>query len=242
MSEPSALDAPAAPRWLVATCALGLCSFVALVTAAIVEYPGGTWFDARTRGHAFWQNFLCDLFHHRALNGADNARSAALATAGMLAMLVSIAAFFALIARLERTEGRAARVARWAGAGACVAGIAVPLTPSDRYRVAHLSAVLIACAPALAATAAALWVSLRAPVSRWIPLAALATLVFGAIDALMYAVAFGVSARLDRLYLWLPVFQRLATLSLLAWMIATLGEHWRRQRQISPGSLPPARR
>jgi hypothetical protein len=242
LSEPSALDAPAAPRWLVATCALGLSTFVSLTAAAIHAYPGGTWFDDRTRGHAFWQNFLCDLFHHRALNGADNARSAALATAGTLAMLASIAAFFALIARLERPEGRAARVARWAGACACVAGIAVPLTPSDRYRVAHLSAVLIACAPALAATAAALWVSFHAPVSRWIPRAALATLAFGAIDALMYAVAFGVSARLDGLYVLLPVFQRLATLSLLAWMLATLLEHWRRGRRDAVGSLPRARR
>jgi hypothetical protein len=49
-----------------------------------VVVPRGTWFDARGRAHTFWENVLCNLFHRRALNGADSARSALLATAGTL--------------------------------------------------------------------------------------------------------------------------------------------------------------
>lgn len=230
MSDGDERSLPRAPRWLIAACAAGLSLFVLLVGAAMWLYPGGTWFDARAVGHTFWENFLCDLFHRRALNGVDNSRSALLATVGTLLMFAALAAFFTLVSLFDPRPRRSAKVTKVAGWLACAAGVAVPLTPSDRSRVGHLSAVLIACAPAIVATGAAVWLSVRAPVRRSITVLSLMTLGFGTIDAILYAIAFGVDARLDRLYLTLPVFQRLATLSLLGWVLATLDEHVRRIR------------
>lgn len=230
MSEPDERALPVAPKWVMAACGAGLALFLALVGAAMWLYPGGTWFDARAVGHTFWENFLCDLFHRRALNGADNARSALLATVGTLVMFGSLAAFFTMVSLFDSRPRRSARVAKIAGWLACAAGVFVPLTPSDRSRVGHLSAVLIACAPAIVATSASVWLSVRAPVQRSITALALATLAFGTVDAVLYAIAFSVDARMDRLYLALPIFQRLATISLLGWVLATLLEHARRRR------------
>jgi acyl CoA:acetate/3-ketoacid CoA transferase beta subunit len=59
-----------------------------------------------------------------------------------IAMLGALAAFFALVARLETPVSRAGRLARRAGAAAAVLGCAVPLAPSDRFRDAHVAAVM----------------------------------------------------------------------------------------------------
>lgn len=211
-------------RSLLGVCAAGLSLFLALVGAAMASYPGGTWWDPLSRGHSFWKNFLCDLFHHHALNGRRNDRSAALATAGMLFMLPAIAAFFTLVSRLERDESRAGRLARLAGITACVTGIAVPLTPSDRFRAAHLTAVLITCVPALLAVGGAATVSVRARGRAGFTAAmAVATLVFGGTDAVAYAIATQTRA-LDWM---LPVFQRIAAITLVGWMVAVMGSHLR---------------
>lgn len=219
-----------APRWLVALCAAGLALFVLLVGAAIHEYPGGTWFDPLSRGYSFWKNFHCDLFHHRALNGRDNARSATLAIAGTTAMFAALAAFFTLVARLDGRvpESRVAKLTRYAGVTSCVAGMAVPLTPSDIDRVAHLTAVTVAFVPALLAVMGAAWVSVRSKTSLLLSVCAIGTLVFGASDGIAYAIAFSIDTRNHLLDATLPFFQRLAMLSLVGWMITVLVAHARR--------------
>jgi hypothetical protein len=207
--------------------------FVSFVGAAMAVYPGGTWWDPATRGHSFWRNFLCDLFHRHSLSGQENSWSAALATMGMLAMLPALAAFFALVSRLESPESRAGRVARVAGALACTTGVAIPLTPSDRFRVGHLTAVIGTSFPALLALGCALVVSLRSARGArgarvWAsPISALAVsaMVFSAIDAVAYAIAAVTAVRtLDWM---LPVFQRLGAIALVGWMIAVVFEHAR---------------
>ncbi|MBL8684045.1 MAG: hypothetical protein JNK05_33035 [Myxococcales bacterium] len=219
-----------APRWLVVFCAAGLVLFVLLVGAAIDAYPGGTWFDPLSRGYSFWKNFHCDLFHHRALNGRDNARSATLAIAGTTAMFAALAAFFALVARLDgrSPESRLAKVTRFAGVTSCVVGMAVPLTPSDVNRVAHLTAVTAAFVPALIAVMAAAWISVRSKSSALLALFAIATLAFGASDGVAYAIAFSIDTRNQLLEASLPLFQRLAMLSLIGWMLSVLAAHARR--------------
>ncbi len=213
---------PGMSPWLARICAGGLAIFLVLVGAAMARYPGGTWFDRRAPGHAFWKNFLCDLFQRRALNGEDNALSAALATAGTAAMFIALAAFFVLVSSLEPAPSLAGKVARRGGLLACVTGLAVPLTPSDEGRATHLTAVLIACAPALVAVVASARVCLRAEGSRAMAALSLSTLAFGAIDAVAYAVAFSLPVGIPWLNATLPVFQRLAALSLVGWMLSLL--------------------
>jgi hypothetical protein len=224
-----------ASPWLARACAGGLAVFVTLVGAAMAKYPGGTWFDRRAPGHSFWKNFLCDLFQRRALNGQDNTASAALATAGTVAMFVALGAFFALVSTLETAPSVSGKVARRAGGLACVAGLAVPLTPSDEGRATHLIAVLIACVPALAAVLAAARVCVRSRVSRGAVVWSIATVAFGTIDAVAYGVAFSLPYGVAWLNAMLPVFQRLAALSLVGWMLAVLAS-------VSGRSGTPARR
>lgn len=193
--------------------------FVGCFGAAMVLYPGGTWFDRQTRGHSMWKNFLCDLLHEQALNGADNRLVSRLMRTGMLAMLAGLAAFFALVPALEREETRAGRLARRAGVLACALCCAVPLTPSDVYPRGHIAAVLVACVPALFAVPAALVVCLRSPrASMAVRALAALTLVNGVLDTLGYAYA---AATTTHLLDWtLPVFQRLALFALLGWIVA----------------------
>ena len=193
-----------------------MAGFVALTLAAMWRYPGGTWWDRRTRGYSLWQNFLCDLFHRRALNGRDNATSATLATAGALSMLVAMCAFFVLVARTAPSS-RAARVARTVGVASCALGVAIPLTPSDRHRAAHLAVMLGISVPALVSLGAAAWVTMRGRSRVAAGFAAL-TAVCATLDALAYALA----TQTRVLDLALAPVQRLAMLSMLGWISAVL--------------------
>jgi len=76
MSGPSA-RARAAQAMLVAAGA-----FVVLFVLAVLEYPGGTDWDPRARGHHFWLNYLCDLTRSVALDGEPNPVGSVLAQAG----------------------------------------------------------------------------------------------------------------------------------------------------------------
>jgi len=194
---------------------------------AIALYPGGTWFNRQAEGHSFWFNFLCDLMQTRALNGEKARLGSLLARIGTFAILVALASFYTQIARFESPLSWAGRVARGAGLLACVLGGAVPLTPSNLFRNAHIISVVVAFVPSLVATIAALIVCLRAPkVSLWIRAMAILTLGAGGINGLLYAYAyahaFGLVPRLHSplLHFSLPVLQRIATIALLVWVVA----------------------
>jgi len=214
-------------RWLIVVSAAGTTAFVACFGVAIALYPGGTWFDRRAQGHSFMQNFLCDLMQTHALNGQAAPVGSLFARIGTLAMLVALAAFLTQIARFETHMSRSGRIARGAGLLACVLGCAVPLVPSDLFRDAHVIVVICAFVPSLVATIAAAIVCLRASdVSIWVRALAVATLGTGGLDGVLYAIAYAqvyglfpmVQQRLINESL--PVLQRVATLALLAWVLA----------------------
>jgi hypothetical protein len=194
-------------------------------------------------GHSFAQNFLCDLMQTQALNGERATVGAPVARVGVAAMFVALAAFFALIARSESPISLAGRVAQRVGGVACALGCVVPLAPSDRFRHAHVAVVLLAFAPALVATVAALVVCLRADVSRWVRAAAVVTLASGALDGVAYAIAYakaygylGPVGGWASLNMALPALQRVATLGLIAWVAATCVQSVRRLGVATPHS------
>jgi hypothetical protein len=204
-------------------CAAGAGAFTVLTSVAMAVYPGGTWREPTLRGHSLWGNFLCDLFHRRALNGQDNALGAGLSTAGAIAMVPAMGAFFALVARLESPPSRAGRVARIAGGVGCACAVFVPLTPSDRWPAGHTAAVLVTSVPALAGLCAAAWVSARVARRRrawWLSALAWTALVTSALDALAYAALHATGTRaFDPV---MPGAQRIATVALLGWIAAVL--------------------
>ena len=214
-------------RWLVAVCYVGTACFAVSYGIAIALYPGGTWFNRYAQGHSFWMNFLCDLMQTRALNGGDASVGSLLARMGTFAMLVALVSFYTQIARLESPVSLFGRIAHGAGWVACAFGCVVPLVPSNLFRNAHVISVICAFVPSLVATIAALIVCLRTPgISRWIRAMAILTLGAGGIDGLLYAYAYAQVygfvpfGRSPWINLSLPIFQRVATIGLLAWVIA----------------------
>lgn len=239
-------EAPASSaevRWsgaLVAIAGGGALIFVVSFVIAAALYPGGTWVQRTSSGHSFFGNYLCDLMQARALNGRAAGVGAWVARSGALAMFAAVASFFIQVARLERPSVRSRLVLR-AGVLACVLGAGVPIVTSDQLRAAHVALVVAAFVPALVATIAAAQICLRSPAAgRWIKAAALLTLGAGAIDGILYAFAYGAHGlemplprELRRaINDLLPLLQRIATVGLVAWVLAVSWGTAARRREV----------
>lgn len=119
---------------LFTAAALACLAFVALTSAAIVSYPGGTYLDPATRGFSFFNNFFSDLGRTQTRLGGPQDLTRGLFTAALLAVSAGMAAFFAALAGLVRTAPWSRFLSRAGSlcgilAGACFAGVA--LVPSD---------------------------------------------------------------------------------------------------------------
>ncbi len=126
--------------------------FVALETVAMSLYPGGTWWDAKARGHRFWQNFLCDLEWRVALNGVPNPVGSRLAEAAMLLLVLGLAPFWLDVPRLFAPRQRLSGAAvRYLGLLSVAATIAVVFMPSERFGALHGMMVIVAGIPGLTA-------------------------------------------------------------------------------------------
>jgi len=222
--------------WLVRICGAGTAAFITCYAAAIALYPGGTWWDADAEGHSLTRNFLCDLMQTEALNGMPAPIGSPLARFGMFAMLVALASFCAQVAKFESPVSRAGHIAERAGLTGCVLGLAVPIVTSGLWRLGHVVAVVAAFLPSLVAAIAALVVCLRAPGVSWlIRVAGIVTLGAGAVDGFAYLFFYtspvlglvpeSVQARM-MITASLPLFQRVATVSLVTWaMLVSLHTH-----------------
>lgn len=197
--------------------------FVVTTAIAMALYPGGTFLDAHTVGHRFFENFFCDLFHAHGLDGRPN-RGALLAQVGMLAMLVGLWAHFMVTARtIEGGHRLAVRVLGTVCAGAA---IAVPLTPSDRFPRLHGVCVLLAAGPGVLAVVVGVVGLFRtdARIAAWL---GVALAVAAAVDAGLYAFQMRTGAKTP---LALPALQKVAAGILLAWMVAVAAVDRRRAR------------
>lgn len=139
----------------------GLVGFFVLFGVAAALYPGGTQFDRAAAGFTVGENFFCDLFRARALNGESARLGAWLAQLGALSVVVAIYAGFRCAALFAASAGYA-RVLLAMATVACVGMIAIPLTPSDRFGHLHFIVVGLAAVPALIAFAMASRLMLRA--------------------------------------------------------------------------------
>ncbi len=222
-------DGASRRRLLAAISGGGSLIFVITLVVAASLYPGGTWADRSTVGHSFFGNYLCDLMQHRALNGEPAELGSLLARIGSVAMFAALASFFLQVARLEETRSLRGRITVRAGLFAALVSCSVPLLTSDRFRTAHVIAVVASFLPAFVATVAGFGICLRSPRStRLIKGAALVAVIAGGIDGFLYAFAYGAFAidlrppgDVRRLINdLLPLLQRIATLGLLAWVLA----------------------
>ena len=179
-------------------------------------YPGGTWWDATTRGASFWQNFICDLESDVSLNGMPNVVGARFGKAAVFVMVAGFAPFWWILPRLFARLRRLGGAVRALGLASLAGIVAVALLPSSRFGRLHGVSVIVAGAPGLSAAVLAIAGLARAEVPPKI-----ATASGGA----MMAFALADFALYTRTMLYggpgpilLPIAQKLAVLLLLVWM------------------------
>lgn len=193
---------------------VSLALFVALTAAAMAAYPGGSWVDPRAIGHSFWDNFLCDVQQPVAIGGGDNTLGARLALCGVLAMIVALACGWVLVARMIPV--RVGRVVRALGMGSSFALVLLPLTPSLRWGIVHVIAVVLAGVPALVAGVVAAGALVRDRAGHPSLRVVSALLVVAvAVDGGLYAHHVVADTHVTTL---LPALQKVAAILLAAWL------------------------
>lgn len=87
---------PVVPRPSVLLLPLaGMGLFVVLYILAALNYPGGSWVVMDQEGFNFWNNYLCDLLDHNAINGEINpARFFARGSLGVLCVSLILLWYF----------------------------------------------------------------------------------------------------------------------------------------------------
>jgi hypothetical protein len=198
-------------------------AFFALEIPAVLLYDGGTWWDAGAPGYSFWDNYLCDLLLHNAIDGAPNPIGSRLAAAAMIALLVGLVPFW---------RGGAALIqawppGRWAGRMGLlsVAGVvAVVLLPSDRFGPVHGLAVVVAAVPGLAASLlAVVGLARHERPPRVAAFVGACWLVAATVDFVFYAHHL---AKGDEGSPFLPAAQKVALACLMAWMLTVAARLW----------------
>lgn len=132
---------------------LGGLQFMALSTAAMFFYPGGTRSDNATDGYSFWTNFFSDLGQTAAHSGDSNTLSMVLFIIALSLSGIILIPFFLAMPHCFR-ETRPARRLSYAGSafgvisGICFVGIAA--VPSDVNLTVHRLFVYIAFTALLA--------------------------------------------------------------------------------------------
>ena len=213
-------------RVACATLVGSVVAFVALYAVAVVSYPGGTWLHPHAVGHRFWENFLCDVLHHQALNGSPNPVGAAAMTAAMLALTAGLGSMWWLLATLFPRRPWLMRALRWLGLTSVVLVATVPLSPSDRFPAVHGVVTVAASSLSLLALGLAL-VALWRERQRHPALLALGL-------ALALSVAWSAALYVRNQYLGapltllLPASQKLAAALLLGWMLGVAREGCRK--------------
>jgi hypothetical protein len=205
--------------------------FVAFTTAAILLYPGGTWWDPNRQGHSFWQNFLCDLLHNPSLNHQNNSMGAQLASAGLQVFVAGLTVFWSMADCWIAPFRRLKMAVKALGVGGTPLVAAVPLLPSHRFPKLHTAAVVIGGLPAvltLVLLTLGILGSLR--LSRYLRYVTVLLTLLSMLCLGLYtqnAVFGGPSLRI------VPALERLASIGIVLWMIALLGQTGRQAPEIT---------
>jgi hypothetical protein len=193
-------------------------SFSVLFYGAARAYPGGSYFDRAAVGNDFWRNTMCDVARGVALDGQPNPLGSLLARLAMIILALGLGVFFTLLPRLFPDRARLGGAVRTLGWSAVPGAIAVVLLPTDRFSAVHGLAIVAAGIPGIGATLLAVFGLLR---GRGAPrfVAAL-----GLLATLSAAAGFGLYVR-ELVFggpaqVAVAVLERVATVLLVAWMLA----------------------
>ena len=192
-----------------------LLAFAALISAAALAYPGGTWTEPGRPGFSFWDNFWCDLLSTTAIDGTANVAGAVLARLAFVCFAFALYRFWPVAAAHAQQHGA---LARRAGRSGALALLAVAIVPSSTSELLHGIAVVSSAGAQLFAVAL-LIVPLLARGERASALLALCTLSLALLCLAQYVRqgCFDTGAAT-----WLAGMQKVTTLCLLAFMLRVL--------------------
>ena len=189
-----------------------------LFTLAAWAYPGGNHYDHQAIGHDFWRNALCDVARSSAVGGRPNPVGSILARLSMSTMAIGIGALLWSLPDRFSALPRLGRAVRVLATVTVPAALAVVLLPSDRFGALHGIAVMLAGIPGAFAAAGAVYGLLQASdAPRSVAALGVATLTVTVIGLSSYGaeLVFGGPSRPE-----VPALERIASLLLLAWMLA----------------------
>lgn len=217
-----------------------VCAFLLFIAAAH-RYPGGTHFDHLRPGHDFWRNTICDVARSKALGGARN-HGATLARGAMGCASLGLGALFWLLSERFPSRQRLSVIVRGLGALVIPGGIAVALLPTDHFSVEHGIAIVITGIPGLLAAILATY-ALVFDEARSFLIASLGVLAVAVSTAdfaiYVHELVVGGGPRIV-----VAVLERVASLLLVAWMIAVAATSLRRNTKAAstprPGFEPEA--
>lgn len=196
-----------------------LIAFCVTLLAAARCYPGGTFLHHDARGFSFLENFWCDLLRQPAYNGASNACSNRLATVAFALVALALAPFWWEVSRL--LPGGRRRLVRVLGTVSALATLLVPLLPSDRFPTWHAPVVLTAGQCGFISGVLCGYFAVRNyRALPWFAASSVALLLFASVNLVLYVSVQYLNGP-DTVVL--PTAQKLATLSLVAWMVTGLG-------------------
>jgi hypothetical protein len=192
--------------------------FVVAMAAAAAAYPGGSWTEPEATGFSIARNFWCDLLRTRAINGEDNLLGKRLASLAFAALGLGLWPYWWVAGAVF--EGRRRKLVVGLGAASAAALAAMTLLPSDRFPIGH--GLVALCGALFGMSAAGVSVAGRSPneprlgVRRTL---GAFTLACAACNALLYVhvVYLGGAETPTQ-----PIVQKLATLGLVCWMLATV--------------------
>jgi hypothetical membrane protein len=199
---------------------LSIVGFILLETIAMVLYPGGTWMDRASRGHDFFRNFFCDLTAPKALNGQPNP-GAIFAKVGMFVFTLGLIPFWLLVTSiLRQARARLAKTVLGLGTVSSIAAALVPFVPSQQFGNLHPMLVFLAGIPGILAGGLSTYGLVKTKSGSRLParLAVLTVILVG-IDGVFYAIHVATGYELHPTLL--PGLQKIAALSLVAWMAAS---------------------
>ena len=106
---------------------IGIILSISLLTISAAYYPGGSQADAQTVGYDWKNNYLCNLFNEKAINGMANDTGRLWAMIGMFCLCVSSSLFFIRFAN-KITAATPAKMIKYCGVGSMFFALLV-ITP-----------------------------------------------------------------------------------------------------------------
>ncbi|MES1171941.1 MAG: hypothetical protein ABUL77_01780 [Bacteroidota bacterium] len=186
----------------------------ALLAVAMSVYPGGNVVDPGAAGHSLWFNFLCDLTNDVAVNGCSNHATAPLARAALLVLSVAVAAFWLAVPSCFAERRAYGRLVTPLGLLSVAGLLAVPVAAGSLHQIA----IFAAAVPGLLAGILAIIGITRGGHAWALMTVGSASVGLALLDAVLYARSFMDHPRVVSAAL--PLFQRLALFSMVAWMAA----------------------